>query len=154
MAQNRLSNRAWDKPVIVYDGQEEMLAWASNQIGDCGPAATLGVSRNGFLSAVIIYFNYREPDIEIGLASVDGRWLNRSIIQQIFIYPFFQLKCNRITASVDASDPRIRRFLERLGFEFEGLKRKALPNGDAAIYGLLKENCIWLRGTNEITESA
>lgn len=124
--------------------QNKLLAqWASERLGgtpidDC---QCLAVLRDGELKAVVKFFNYRWPNIEIGFVSEDWRWaVNRRGIFEVFMYPFKQLKCQRVTAIIDAKNKRARKMVRRLGFVEEGKLRRAGKTGDMFIYGLLPED--------------
>jgi len=88
--------------------------------------------------AVVCFFNYRWPNIEVGFFSDSPRWaLNRALVAEALSYPFVQLNCQRITALVEKRNKPARKMVQRLGFIEEGKLRKASPNGDMFIYGLL-----------------
>lgn len=102
----------------------------------------------------LAYFNYRWPNIEVAFLCEDYRWaLNRDGIVEAFMYPFVQLKCHRVTAVVERKNKIARKMVQRLGFKEEGMLRKAGPNGDMFIYGLLPED-LQLRKYNGTTTNA
>lgn len=78
------------------------------------------------------------------MASTDPRWATRSILKAAFGYPFVQLPCVRLTAYTGKNMPHVRQFLERLGFQQEGIVRRGFADDDAVIYGMLKEECKWI----------
>lgn len=130
---------------MVITGQDAVLLhWArKNGFEDCGPASAMGFSINGEIVAVAVFFNYRSPDIEIGVISKTPRWASRGHLKAIAQYVYGQLNCSRLTAHVNASDSKLCGLMGRLGFQREGTLRAASAFGDVAVYGLLKEECRW-----------
>lgn len=115
-----------------------------NNITEIGPYQALCVEKNGKIVAGVVYFDYRDGDIQIAVASDDPYWLTRDSLVNFFWYPFGQLNVRRITAFTDVNNRRARSCLEKLGFTLEGVKRGALDGNDAAMYGMLKHECRWL----------
>ena len=60
-------------------------------------------------------------------------------------YPFVQLDCQRATVIVRKKNKRSRKFVEWLGFRQEGCCRRGFKDDDAIIYGLLREECRWIK---------
>lgn len=133
------------KLLLGYD--REVAEWVSRELamdngfGDC---SAIGVVRDDKLIAGIVYHNYRPPGIEMSIASIDPRWCTRRILFHAFNYPFNQLNVKRITVLVDSENQPVRAFDERLGFIYEGTLKEANPNGDAALYRMLKSECRWI----------
>lgn len=119
--------------------------------------AALGIVRNGIITAGVV-FNQHRPllNIELTIASVgDKRWCNREVLWWIFAYPFLQLKCKRVTALVDSTNQPVQAFLCRVGFHQEGILRQGYPpNGDAVIFGMLKDECRWLENGRDVHRKA
>ncbi len=104
----------------------------------------IGFAKDGELVGGVVYYYFTGLDIEATAAGLPG-WLTPAHVKQIFDYPFIQLGCRRLTATVARRNKKSRRFVERLGFKLEGVRRKALKNGqDEMSYGLLKEECKWI----------
>ena len=106
----------------------------------------IGFALDSKLICGVVYNNYH-PGIMIegSMATIDPRWANRRTLYAIFAYPFIDLKVNRFQATVGKKDKKTRRFVERLGFKFEGIARKAMPGGrDAALYSMLPMECKWI----------
>ncbi len=79
-------------------------------------------------------------------AAGERDWLSRGNLAVFLGYPFHQLQCNRISALVAKSNARARGVIERLGFKAEGKIRGAFgPGKDGIYYGLIREECRWLR---------
>ncbi|WP_041075644.1 GNAT family N-acetyltransferase [Thermotoga caldifontis] len=110
-----------------------------------------------------IVLNFFENDQPVGFVSFDVRWINRNAYITYYLVPekrgkglgkamvleavrfaFDTLNMNRITAEVyDYNDASIA-LLRSIGFELEGVMRKAKYHTgryhDIHIYGLLREN--------------
>ena len=99
-------------------------------MGKCGPIGA------------VLYTDYRTDDIQITCAGEPG-WVSRRTLRQAFAYPFEQLNCRRVTCVAHRKNKYMRSYLLRMGFQLEGVKRKALNGSDLMIYGLLKEEQKW-----------
>jgi RimJ/RimL family protein N-acetyltransferase len=121
--------------------------WVGERIGirDFGAYTALGILSGDQLIAGVVFNNWRPPGIEVTMASTSPRWCTRSTLAAIFWYVFEQIGCKRLTALTEAKNQPVRAFLCHLGFQQEGLLRYGFPTDDAVIYGMLKEECRWLR---------
>lgn len=90
----------------------------------------------------MVFTDYCHPNIRI--CAVLEAPLTRRFLRGIYFYPFNQLKVMRVTALIDAGNMKSRSLVEHDGFIKEGCMRKAAPNDDVMVYGLLKEHCRWL----------
>lgn len=141
------------RPIIGCD--REIARWVGSRLGidDFGQYVAIGIVHADDLIAGIVYNNHRayfgrSHDIDMTIASTDPAWCSRTILSGLFAYPFRQLGCRRVTAVTRVENAPARRFLVRLGFREEGVLREALPTGNAAIYGMLAEECRWLRNAD------
>lgn len=106
----------------------------------------IGITRAESLVAGVTYFQYNGVNVWVGIAATDPRALSRGTLAKLFDYPFRQLKAKRITALVDASNTRSRRFTERLGFSIEAtLEASAADGTDQILYRMRQEECRWLK---------
>lgn len=140
---------------ILYGCDQGVANWVANQLFDTsaeyfGPCAALGVVDRERMLAGFVYNNYRtmpngKPlSIELSVASVDKRWMTRHTIRAMFAYPFTQLKLRRMQALTSIHDEGTNSIMKRLGFNHEGTHPKALPQGDAISWGMLRKDCGWL----------
>lgn len=90
----------------------------------------------------VVFTQHSHPNIV--MACVLEAPLTRMFLRAMFLYPFLQLKCERITLLIDDNNLKSLRLVEHVGFEREGCMRRARPGGDVFVYGLLKENCKWV----------
>jgi hypothetical protein len=104
--------------------------------------AATNAERTKLLGAVL-YINYRGPSIEMTSAGEPG-WLTRTHLKAFFDYPFNQLGVRRVTGIVHRKNRHARKINERLGFKLEGVCRHGFKDGDACIYGLIRNDCRWI----------
>lgn len=112
-----------------------------------GNYSAIGLVEDGELIAGVVYNHFNHPSICMHVGAVDGkRWATREFLFAVFDYPFNQLECSRVTALVPKKNIKARKFDKHLGFRFEGRMRKALSDGDDIVfYGMMKENCKWIK---------
>lgn len=110
-------------------------------------SAAIGVSRGTEIVAGFLYDRFDNIDCEVTAAVKDRAfWVRRDLIHACFAYPFLQLDCSRMSCTVSADDHKASKLASKLGFKLEGVKRKAYAGlKDARIYGMLREECRWLR---------
>lgn len=106
----------------------------------------LGVIRNGNLIGGAVYHNFVGHDVQVSVAFDSPGWALPGTLRALFDYPFNQLGVARMTALVGRKNKRSRRLTEGMGFKLEGVHRRGLDGRqDAMSYGMLKENCRWIR---------
>jgi hypothetical protein len=139
---------------ILFGADKMVAAMVAARIPNIsfGEYTALGVVRRGKLVGGVVYHNYVEHDIQVSIA-VDGAsfmpW------RGLFAYPFGQLGCSRITAMIGRKNKKSRKIAEALGFKLEGVHPKGLDGQqDAMSYGLLKEDCRWIKDRNNGQENA
>lgn len=129
---------------IGYD--REVAHWVGSMLphigdGDAfGPCAAIGVINDaGQAVAGIVFNNHieRYRCIELSMASIDPRWVTRSVLTGILAYPFEQLGCVRVTTITPRKNKRALTFNRKLGFKQEGIVRRGFGSQDAIICGLL-----------------
>lgn len=138
------------RAICGYDA--EIGSWVAQQLpditgaADFGPYTSLGIVRDGRIVAGVVYYDYRKTDMMMAVAASDPRWLSRSMLREIFDYPFRQMNCQRVSAVIDRRNKRARKLVEGVGFRMEGVLRKALKhNRDAILYGMTKDECKWIQ---------
>lgn len=103
-------------------------------------------TRSGQMVAGVVYCNSNGHNLHAHIAS-DGsrRWLTRKFLRAMFAYPFIVLRSPRITATTADDNKAARQWLEKAGFEIEGVMLKAADGGrDLLIYRMFKDECPWL----------
>lgn len=151
---------------IVFGQDSHIIQWVSRELGglyfDPSMCAAVGIAHNSNLVAGIVYNNLQmRPGtvtpyaIEMTIASVDKRWCTRHNLRILFAYPFRQLKLKRVQATCARNNKKVRMFLLRLGFRFEGITRESWPfGGDSAVYSMLEPECKWLVNEQIVSRSS
>tara|TARA_R110000803_G_scaffold22601_3_gene56065 strand:+ start:1544 stop:1969 length:426 start_codon:yes stop_codon:yes gene_type:complete len=103
---------------------------------------------DGNILGVLLFSDYDGHNIFVHLALDDPRCCQRRYIKLMFDYAFNQAKVSRMTAMCLNGYERNEKLLSRTGFVKEGVVRKFFRTGsgvkDAALYGMLKEECRWV----------
>lgn len=110
------------------------------------PYTAIGLMNEaGIILAGVVYENYTNYDVHVHIAAIQGkRWMSKRWLGEVFRYPFEQLKVQRITALVPASNAESEEFTRHLGFKKEGRVREMLGDDDLLVYGMLKRECRFL----------
>ncbi len=112
-----------------------------------GMYCAIGITLDDKLIAGAVYSEYRPPvDIRESFASISPKWANKYTLRQLFGFPFIHLGVRRMSSIVGSDNIASVDLTERLGFKREGVCRASMDNGsDAIIYGMLKEECRWIK---------
>jgi RimJ/RimL family protein N-acetyltransferase len=97
--------------------------------------------RRAIQVGAVVFNLFTPPDISVSVA-VDpaGRPGVRRLIAACRRYAFGQLGCARVSASIRAENAASLTNAIRLGFEIEGVKRRAAPDGgDVVMLGYLRK---------------
>lgn len=141
---------------VLFGADELVAAFVRARLGPSTrfrDFTALGVVRDRVLCGGVVYHNYCELEhgriIEASLAFDNPRWAFPQTLRTLFFYPFVQLGCVRMTSIVSKNNKRSRRFCEGIGFKLEGVHPCAIDGVKTALsYGMLKEDCRWIRGRN------
>lgn len=130
--------------------QETVAGWVGARLGfpveAFGPYTATAIVRGGEIIAGVVWHNYREHMIEVSVAADDARWASPKILGALLAYPFEQLGVRRVQAIVRRRNARSRKFVEGIGFKYEGKARRGWDGRqDAVIYSMLPEEAAkWL----------
>ena len=99
----------------------------------------------------VVWHEYRKfkhgATCEFSGALMPGVTVTRGAVEDFFLYPFRYLKVTRLQASTPYDNQKARKFLRKLGFQFEGILRRAHDGRRAAVvFSMLPEECPWLKG--------
>lgn len=111
-------------------------------VSDFEKSQAIGVLMGGELVAGVVYHDYRAPvgDIQLSVAATSARWASRSVIRELLAYPFEQLQCRRLTATVRSDNLRALKFDIGIGFRVEGRMRDYYGRGiHQIILGMLRD---------------
>lgn len=103
----------------------------------------LGLETDGELVAGVVFDDWTVHNIFMHVASKPGvNWLTREFLRLAYDYPFNQLGCSRVSAWVEDSNIRSKKFCEHLGYSKEAtLFGAARDGGNVHIYRMRKEEC-------------
>lgn len=139
-------------PQLLFGHDQQVADWVVAHIphvnGSFKSCAALGVVSDGELIGGVVYHEYRINDIQISLAATDKRWLTKALMRSFFLYPFEQLKCERVTSFIPSRNATTRRFCEKIGFTQEGNIRRGFVGDDCIVYGMLRDECKWIKENN------
>ena len=123
------------------EGNLRAAKWLAERIPSYNPenVTTMIVTLDGRVVSVAGYSRPHFNRIEISWASDTPRWVTRSSILYLLAPPFLQWGCHGISLTVAKKNKRCRRFVEGVGFKYEGTLRQAGTDGsNMIIYSLLK----------------
>ena len=134
-----------NRPIAIAEWVRRRIA----DVSDFGPCGAIGVwsTVRQDIVAGIVYSQFDGRSLQMSIASDDPSWCTRGVLRCLFDYPFNQLRCARVAALTLVTADHTRAFLQRAGFSYEGCLREGFPSGDVAIYGMLRRECRWLRGS-------
>ncbi len=93
----------------------------------------------------VVYNQFEAANVCAHIGAVEGKnWLTRDFLWAMFDYPFNQLGKRRITALVARKNKGARKFVDNLGFSYEGCLKHYYENDNLLVFGLLRENCRFL----------
>ena len=128
-------------------GQDQIVAQFVSRLipfeeGDFGPCVALGVDQNGELIGGFVFNNWSPGAgvVEVSIAGVDHRWLNRSVLFAAFTYPFDQLGCQMVCSRTPARLKPAIRIARAYGFRQITIPRLFGRNEDGVISTLTVED--------------
>lgn len=133
---------------VLHDRPEFVLGWMSAHL-DYVPLASdyhaIGLLDGGKLTAGAFFDRWTGHDVVVHL--VCTKPATRAFIKACVEYAFIYLKVARVTAYIADGNEKSCKITEQVGFEREGVMRRACPDGkDKIVYGLLPEKAAkWLR---------
>lgn len=151
---DRGERRAFGAGVILSGHRERVAEWVASRIRDMGAPPlkdyeAIGVLKDGRLTGGVVYSEYREiapgcHDMRMHCAGDPG-WLTKTTLRAFFGYPFRQIGCIRVTATVARANRRALDMNRRLGFKIEGCIRDGYgPGRDGLLLGMLRRECRWI----------
>ena len=145
--------------------QEDAIAFLSDRTGGNywgfnygAPNWVCATSRNGGRVDGVLLGEFTSWfEVHMTTAVDDPRIVTRRLLHALFT-TFFS-RAVRVTAMSRTDNPRSIRGILRLGFRYEGFCRLGIEGKwDALVYGMLKDECRWIRAPretrNEIAEAA
>lgn len=96
---------------------------------------------NALGAAIFQNYDPQYGTIEISGAGIGPRWLSRSVIKDMFDYPFRQLECQAVIMRCATDDTRLARILGAYGFKRYDIPRLRGRDCGEAIYVLADD--VW-----------
>ncbi|WP_323069638.1 GNAT family N-acetyltransferase [Mycetohabitans endofungorum] len=135
---------------IVYHRSDEVMRFVAAATGETSyhDCTTIGLEKDGDIVAGVVYQGYNGPNVLMHCAMLESRHLlTPAFLSAVFLYPFVVLNCRRVTGLVRTDNLPAQRLDEHLGFRREGIMREGAGDGtDFILYGMLKQECRFLRG--------
>lgn len=101
--------------------------------------------KDGRLLGGVIFTGYTGVSIGLHCAGFDPKWVDRDLLWMAFHYPFVQLNCHKITATIPSGNLKALLFDRKLGFSEEARIKDATPDGDLIILSMRRDECRWLK---------
>ena len=108
------------------------------------PFEAIGIlNRNGQRIGAAILNDFADRNME--LTAYGQGAFQRGVCKWLAKYCFIQNNCRRVTTRTAASNLYVRKLLEHHGWVKEGTLREWYDDDDAIIYGLLRDDCRFLK---------
>jgi len=108
----------------------------------------LAFEENNKIIGAVIFNDYDGNNLFVHMALDNPKVYQRRFIKLTFDYIFNQKNCGRVTGQCFEENKKIQKLLTSVGFKKEGIVRNVIPTKtgykNAAIYGMLKEECTWV----------
>lgn len=120
-------------------GEDEMVKkWIIDKIDyvhNIDPCVTIGVISNHRLIAGVAYHDYqkRYGVIQISMAAISPMWARKIIIYGLLRYPFEQLCCYKVMASVKTDNVKALKTFRSVGFRQEAVLKHTYGKGQHAV---------------------
>lgn len=127
---------------MVFDS-DRVARWVFERLPsakDSTDYQAIGLERGGKLVAGFVVNQFDGSDAQLTVAALPGAlWARTKYLRALAHYVFEQLKCSRVSVSVNHDNAKSLRAAERFGFVREGIKRP-----DIVMLGMLREECRFL----------
>ena len=129
-------------PVGVWVVQQTKGAYHYN-------STAIGLERDEQIVAGVVYESFMVTTITCHIG-ITGR-VNKKFLRAIFDYPFKVCKVDKIIAPIPADNEKSIKLVTNMGFTEEARIKRS--NGDMIFFTMLKENCRFLGGKYEVSNS-
>jgi RimJ/RimL family protein N-acetyltransferase len=144
---------------ISFRHDDEVLAFLREEIGldlagqnlDNADRWLFVVARNdhGAVVGALVMEAKNWFDWHLSIAVIDHRCLLISRLHKLVWRTIFE-RAVRVTILIDPDNETLERRVRKMGFVYEGFLRKGLDgHRDALVFGMLQEDCRWLRARPE-----
>jgi len=133
--------------VITTYNQDFLTRWLCERIGlvpspDFKAIGSVSYMDNR-LRGVVGFDGYNGASVVMHMAGEPG-WLDRTLLQAAFDYPFNVLGCNQALAFVPSGNEVALDIDKRLGFEVVIELDAAHPDGSLFVLRMRRDNCKWI----------
>lgn len=139
--------------MIDCEQKPEYIEWIGRKLGcdySNGVFTTIAhLDDSGEILCVVLYSNWVRSGCEMVIASSSPKWCTRDFMRVAFGYVFNQSKRDRVTFIVEEHNLKSLSLCDRLGAKPEGVLRKWFGKTDGIIFGMLKEECKWIKETGD-----
>lgn len=129
---------------LRIDPREQIAAWVLEGFGGAflpGYKA-IGVFDGDRLMGAAVFDAFTDKDCNIHVRIADRHSVSRRTLRAVFDYPFRQLRLDRVSAQVMADNGPSLELVQRLGFVYEGAKRRI--GASQLLFGLMRHECRWM----------
>jgi RimJ/RimL family protein N-acetyltransferase len=134
-----------NKKFLILDWVAQRANFNSEEVSDFDYIA---FEENNKIIGAVIFNDYDGNNLFVHMALDNPKVYQRKFIRLTFDYIFNKKNCGRVTGQCFEENKKIHKLLTSVGFKKEGVVRNIIPtdNGykDAAIFGMLKEECKWV----------
>lgn len=135
---------------VAFGYDAEVMEWVATRIPGMAdhpfrpPFHALGVVLDGIIKAGVVYHDFLPSSCMMSVAADCVSWPRHDVLAHLFALPFGQWNFRSVGATCAKKNKRARRFVEHLGFQYEGNRRDALPDDDVILYGMRRSECRWI----------
>ncbi len=102
------------------------------------------ISDTGDILGVVAYSRFTPWNCELSVASSSPRFLTRTFLRAVFLYPFKQCGMRRVTAVIEDGNIAALDMDTRLGFVREADLQGWYGERNGVMLRMLKEECKWI----------
>jgi len=125
---------------FVFDEKERVARWLAERVdqrGSWGDYYAMGIEADGELIAGVLLNHYTTYNAALHLAIDRPTKMLIELFDHVYLYAFGQLKLNRLTAFINASNEKSLRINSHVGFLTEGIMKGAAADGGDVIIRVL-----------------
>ena len=129
---------------------DSVANWVSEKLGQPIPSfggSAIGWVSDNKLTCGALYEHYTGPCITASIV-VEGTYIPKEFLSVIFEYPFRQLGCNKILATVELANQASCKMLLKMGFIEVARIDGVFPSGAMVIFEMSRHNCRFLESEN------
>lgn len=134
-----------NQKIAAWAGAELRVTFAPPYI------ALASVDHRNTIIGVIVLNNFDGSNIDLTAVGVGG--FAPSTVRHIVDYVFVKMQCSRMTLKTRRSNHRVRKILKK-HFTFEAVLKNWFGNEDAFQFRMCRDECRWLRKSNDHNATA